>query len=129
MHRPSLEDVLEFEPTVLIATLSDALRLTGAARDSSSWRRCGAAGRGHRGTGGSLQVTRRMLEERFGAACLDVYAVTEVGDVAGAARAERRLHLDEHTCNLEFQDPDCEERLPPADRRAGRHHPGDGARR
>jgi phenylacetate-CoA ligase len=105
----SLVDIRDFAPTVLIATLSDALRVAhSAARDKldladSTVRLAIVTGE----PGGSLPVTRRILEGRWGATCLDVYALTEVGVVGwGCGARGDGLHLDGGQLGLEVLDPD-----------------------
>jgi phenylacetate-CoA ligase len=106
---PSLDDIRNFAPTVLIATVSDALQLTHAAAlehfdlAESSVRLVIVTGE----PGGSLPVTRRAIEGRWGAACLDVYAVTELGVVGTSCPARGDcLHLDDSLLHFELLDPD-----------------------
>jgi phenylacetate-CoA ligase len=105
----ALGDIREFAPTVLIATVSDALRVAYlAARDNldlaeSSVRLAVLTGE----PGGSLPVTRRILEGRWGATCLDVYALTEVGVVGWGCDARGDgLHLDGSQLTLQALDPE-----------------------
>src|SRR5262249_9727566 len=105
----SLADVRDFAPTVLIATVSDALRAALlAARDrvdlaESAVRLAILTGE----PGGSLPVTRRLLEGSLGATCLDVYALTEVGVVGwGCGARGDGLHLDGSQLTLRAVDPD-----------------------
>jgi phenylacetate-CoA ligase len=105
----SLGDIHDFAPTVLIATVSDALRVAYlAARDrldlaESSVRLAIVTGE----PGGSLPVTRRILEGRWGATCLDVYALTEVGVLGwGCGARGDGLHLDGSQLSLWALDPE-----------------------
>jgi phenylacetate-CoA ligase len=107
----SLSDVLEFGPTVLLSTPSDALRLAQAAvleqfdLGASPVRLVVVTGE----PGGSLDVTRRLLEGCWGAECLDVYALSEVGVVGMGCRWRTDgIHLDEKTFDLEVLEPDTE---------------------
>jgi phenylacetate-coenzyme A ligase PaaK-like adenylate-forming protein len=62
--------------------------------------------------GGSLEVTRRSVEDRWGAACLDVYALTELG-VIGWGCKERRdgIHLDDGHLEVEVVEPESDRRV------------------
>ena len=63
--------------------------------------------------GGSLEVTRRTIEDRWGATCLDVYALTELGIVGWSCPERRdRLHLDDAHFTFEALDPDSGEVIP-----------------
>jgi phenylacetate-CoA ligase len=103
-ERASVTDVIEFEPTVLMSTLTDASRLAYAAAQE----RIDVADGPLRlavvtaEPGASLEVTRRFVEDRWGAACLDVYTLTEVG-VIGWGCEQRRdgIHLDDRVLDLE----------------------------
>ena len=123
----SLDDVLEFAPTVLIASVSDALRLTYAAAlqgvdlSESAVRLVVVTGE----PGGSLPVTRRAIENHWGAACLDVYALTELGIIGqGCSTRSDSLHLNEAHVHLQVLHPDSDVpvRIRP-DRRARGDHP------
>jgi phenylacetate-CoA ligase len=105
-----LAELFEFAPTVLICTPSDAIRLAQAAASQhqdlvdSSVRLVVLTAE----PGGSLDVTRQLIEHRWGAACLDVYAVTELG-VLGWSCGQRRdgihLHADAGELNPQVIEP------------------------
>jgi phenylacetate-CoA ligase len=103
MHRPGLGDVLEFGPSVLITTPTEALRLARLAVEQqvdltdAPLQRVVVTGE----PGGSIGNTRRSIEERFGATCLDVYALTEVGVVGWGCGAADGIHLNEHDFDVE----------------------------
>jgi phenylacetate-CoA ligase len=93
----SLADVFAFAPTVLVGTLTDALGLAHAAAAEridlaeSSVRLVVITAE----PGASLDVTRRAIEDRWGAACLDVYATSELGALGwGCSRQRDGIHLD-----------------------------------
>jgi phenylacetate-CoA ligase len=92
-----LDDILQFEPTVLVSTPTDALRLLQAAVQrrvelaDGPIRRVLVTGE----AGGSIGSTRRRIEERFAAHCQDVYALTEVGVAGWGCSAAGGIHLDE----------------------------------
>src|SRR5262249_13879317 len=66
--------------------------------------------------GGSLPVTRRIVEGRWGARCLDVYALTEFG-VIGWGGGERGdgLHLDDSQLSLQVIDADGDDDVNPGE--------------
>jgi phenylacetate-CoA ligase len=103
MHRPGLAELLEFGPTVLITTPTEALRLARLATDrqvdltDAPLTRVVVTGE----PGGSIGNTRRSIEERFGAACHDVYALTEVGVVGWGCDAADGVHLNERDFEVE----------------------------
>jgi phenylacetate-CoA ligase len=105
---PSLGDVHDFAPTVLIGTVSDTLDLAYAAAvddvdlADTAVRLVVVTGE----QGGSLPATRRIIEGRWGATCLDVYAVTELGVVATGCDRGDGLHLDDSLLAFEVLDPD-----------------------
>jgi phenylacetate-CoA ligase len=91
-------DVLEQGATVVVSTPSDALRLAEAA----AARRIDLVDSGVRlvfvtgEPGGHVPSTRRRIEEWFGARCVDVYALTELGAVGWDCPAQdEALHLNE----------------------------------
>jgi phenylacetate-CoA ligase len=110
----ALADVLDAAPTVLLASLGDALRIAqSAARAQVELVDCPL-----RllvvttEPGGSLEVTRRLLEGHWGAACLDVYALTELGVIGwGCAARGNGIHLDDLSLELRAVDPDSGERV------------------
>jgi phenylacetate-CoA ligase len=107
---PSLVEMRRFEPTVLIATPSEALRLGQAAAEQrvdledGSVRLVVVCGE----PGGSLGSTRRRIEDAFGARVLDVYALTELGVVGWSCLAGGGVHLDEAAFRIEALAPDGE---------------------
>ena len=115
-ERASLADVVEFAPTVLVSTLTDALRLAYAA----SQERIDLADGPLRVAvitaepGASLEATRRSVEDRWGATCLDVYALTELG-VIGYGCEQRRggMHLDDRELDLDVLEAESDRRVPP----------------
>jgi phenylacetate-CoA ligase len=111
----SLEDVLDFAPTVVIASVSDALGLTyagalqGIDLSESAVRLVVVTGE----PGGSLPVTRRAIEGHWGAACLDVYAATELGVIGqGCSARGDSLHLNEAHLRLQVLHPDSDAPVP-----------------
>jgi phenylacetate-CoA ligase len=113
MHRPDLTEVLQFGPTVLITTPTEALRLARIAVErqmdlsDAAITRVVVTGE----PGGSIGNTRRSIEERFGAACQDVYALTEVGVVGWGCDAAGGIHLNEHDFDIEAIGLDSERRF------------------
>jgi phenylacetate-CoA ligase len=109
----SFEDVLRFEPSVLVCTPTDALRLAQTAAD----RRVDLADRPLRllvvtgEPGGSIGSTRRRMEDAFGAHCLDVYALTEAGVVGWGCQLGSSIHLDDRYFACTAIQPDTEERV------------------
>jgi phenylacetate-CoA ligase len=110
MHRLDLPTMLEFAPTVLITTPTEALRVARQAAEQkldlteASVQRVVVTGE----PGGSIGNTRRSIEERFGAACLDVYALTEVGVVGWGCGAANGIHLNQHDFVVEVIGLDSE---------------------
>jgi phenylacetate-CoA ligase len=104
----SVAEVIEFAPTVLLGTLTDALRLANQAAQQ----RVDLADGPLRVAvltaepGGSIEVTRRTVEDRWGVNCLDLYGLTEVG-VIGWGCEQRRdgMHLDNRQLVLEVVEP------------------------
>jgi phenylacetate-CoA ligase len=114
----SLAVVREFAPTILIATVSDALRLAYAAAlaqvdlAETPVRLVIVTGE----PGGSLPVTRRILEGRWGAACLDVYALTELGVIGwGCGDRGDGLHFDDRQLGLQVLEADGDEEVDPGE--------------
>lgn len=91
----SIQDIKSFDPTTLICTPTDALRLAcagGSHLADGSVRLVVVTGE----AGGSIGATRRAIESRWGAACLDVYALTELGVVGwGCTVRDGGIHLDD----------------------------------
>jgi len=115
---PSLEHLRDFAPTLLIDTVSDALRFTHiAAVDHVDLAESGVRLVVVTGEpGGSLPVTRRAIEGWWDAACLDVYAVTELGVVGtGCPAREGSLHLDNALLRLDILDPDGDRLVAPGE--------------
>lgn len=110
----SLADTLELAPTVLLSTLTDALRIAHAAADERIDLSLGPLRLAiiTAEPGASLDVTRRLVENRWGATCLDVYAVTEFG-LIGSGCQERHdgIHLDEQQLSVDVVSPDSGQRV------------------
>jgi phenylacetate-CoA ligase len=114
----TLDDIRDFAPTVLISTVTDALRLGHAAAldkldlAESPVRLVILTGE----PGGSLPVTRRIIESCWGATCLDVYAMTELGAIgSGCGGRGDGLHLDNSVIDLQVLDPDGDRAVPPGE--------------
>jgi phenylacetate-CoA ligase len=94
-HPQRVHEVLQQQATVLVCTPTDALRLTEEHTDlvDSALRLVAVTGE----PGGGVGATRRRIEERFGASCLDVYALTETGPVAWqcSSSAATGVHVSE----------------------------------
>jgi phenylacetate-CoA ligase len=106
----SPRDLVQFGPTVLVTTPTDALRLVPRADDGSQVQVLVVTGE----PGGSLDVTRRTIEHRWGAYCLDIYAMTELGPVGWGCRERGDgIHLDDTVLSLEVFDPDSERPIAP----------------
>jgi phenylacetate-CoA ligase len=103
-------DVVQFRPTALVGTPTDALRLAQPRDDLSQVHTVVVTGE----PGGSLDVTRRAIETRWGAYCLDVYALTELGPVGwGCRRRGDGIHLDDCSLQLTVVDPDSDHPVDP----------------
>ena len=103
----SVDDIVRWAPTVLISTPGDALRLTHAAADQrvdlADWPLKLVVVTAE--PGGSISSARRRIEDRFGARCLDVYALGDAGVVGTTCSARPdSIHLDERTFVV-----DCDE--------------------
>ncbi len=104
-EQPTHRDVAEFAPTVLVSTPSEAVRLAERGSDTGDVRLVIVTG----GPGGSLEVTRHTIEDRWGARCLDVYSVTELGVVGwGCPMRNNGIHLDDAALHLAVVDPDTD---------------------
>lgn len=97
-HAQRLEEVLQQHATVLVSTPTDALRLAEVALAEhidlvdTALRLVVVTGE----PGGGVVGTRRRIEERFGAACFDIYALTETGPVAWqCSAAATGVHLSD----------------------------------
>lgn len=115
---PSLDHIRDFAPTVVIDTVSDALRFAHlVARDQVDLAECAVRLVVVTGDpGGSLPVTRRAIEDRWGAACLDVYALTELGPVGwGCPSRGDGLHLNDALLHFEVLDPESDGPVPPGE--------------
>jgi phenylacetate-CoA ligase len=104
-----LDDVGNFEPTVLVCTPTDALALAYAAVDHQREPPVGELGlvlvTGE--PGGSIGPTRRRIEDQFGARCVDVYQLIEAGVVGwGCTGTARGIHLDTDEFEIESIEPD-----------------------
>jgi phenylacetate-CoA ligase len=105
---PTLTELFEFAPTVLVSTPTDVLRLAHAADEQ----RVDLAG----GSlalvvvtgepGGSLASTRRRISDQLGAHCLDVYQVVEAGVVGRGCTVADAIHLNEDEFAVESIAPD-----------------------
>ncbi len=107
-QQPSLEAVLQFAPTVLVSTPTDALRLAQAAAERQIELAEGPLSlvvvTGE--PGGSIGTIRRRIEEQFGARCLDVYQLIEAGVVGwGCSGAGTGLHLNADEFTIESIEP------------------------
>lgn len=113
----NLDELIEFAPTVLIGTLTDTLGLaeTAALQRIDLMEGPLQVAVITAEPGASLEVTRRTVEDRWGAACLDVYALTELG-VIGWGCSERRdgMHLDDQLA-LDALRPESDEPAPDAE--------------
>jgi phenylacetate-CoA ligase len=104
---PTHADVAEFAPTVLVGTPSGAVRLAQRGSDTGPVRLVVVTGQ----SGGSLEVTRHTIEDRWGAGCLDVYALTELGAIGwGCQRRRDGIHLGHPSLGLllEVTDPETD---------------------
>jgi len=100
---PTQGDVADFAPTVLVSTPADAVRLAERGSDAGEVRLVVVSG----GPGGSLEVTRHTIEDRWGARCLDVYALTELGAIGwGCGMRGDGIHLEDTTLHLAVIDPE-----------------------
>ena len=114
----SLEDVLAFQPTVLLSTLTDALRVAYAAAAQQTDLAEGtlrlAVLTGD--PGASMDVTRRAVEDRWGAQCLDVYALPELGVIGWGCQGRRDgIHLDDRQLRFDVLDPRADRRVADAE--------------
>jgi phenylacetate-CoA ligase len=103
----SVDDIVRGAPTVLISTPGDALRLTHAAADQrvdlTDWPLKLVVVTGE--PGGSISSARRRIEDRFGARCLDVYALGNAGVVGTTCSARPdSIHLDEREFGIDCDD-------------------------
>ncbi len=104
-----LEDVGNFEPTVLVCTPTDALGLAHAAAEQRTELADGPLAlvivTGE--PGGSISPTRRRIEDQFGARCLDVYQLIEAGVVGwGCTGTAGGIHLNAVEFEIELVEPD-----------------------
>jgi phenylacetate-CoA ligase len=104
-----LDDVGNFEPTVLVCTPTDALALAHAAVEHQTELADGPLAlvivTGE--PGGSIGPTRRRIEDQFGARCVDVYQLIEAGVVGwGCTGTARGIHLDADEFEIESIEPD-----------------------
>lgn len=111
----SLVEVVEFAPTVMIGTLTDTLELAHAAAlqriDLFEGPLHVAVITGE--PGASLEITRRLVEDRWGASCLDVYALAELGVIGwGCSQRHDGIHLDDRQLALEVLQPENDEPVP-----------------
>jgi phenylacetate-CoA ligase len=106
-HAQRARELVRHAVTVLMCTPTDALRLAEAAATrridliESPMRLVLVTGE----PGGHVPSTRRRIEERFGARCVDLYARTELGAVGFDCRAQdESLHLNEDAFIVEVDD-------------------------
>jgi phenylacetate-CoA ligase len=95
-HAERVSQLLSHAATILMCTPSDAVRLAEAAAQQhldlvdSAVRTVFVTG----ATGGHVPSTRQRIEERFGARCVDVYELVELGVVGWECTARPNgLHL------------------------------------
>lgn len=106
--KPAPADVVDFGPTVLVSTPATALRLAQRGSDTAAVRLVVVTG----APGGSLDVTRHAIEDRWGARCLDVYALTELGALGwGCPMRSDGIHLEDSMLELTVLDPDTDQRV------------------
>jgi len=105
---PTVAGVVQFAPTVLVCTPTDALRLAYAAAErrieltDGPLRLVVVTGE----PGGSIGPTRRRIEDQFGARCLDVYQLLEAGVVGwGCSGATAGIHLNADEFEIESVEP------------------------
>jgi phenylacetate-CoA ligase len=102
--RPPLAVLDRFAPTVLVSEPADALRdgRTHPNLADGMIRLVVLTGE----PGGSIQVTRRAIEQAYHAQCLDVYALGDLGVVGWSCDARPGgIHLDDRTLSLEVVEP------------------------
>jgi phenylacetate-CoA ligase len=114
-RKANFAEIMEFAPTVLIGTLTDTLALAHTAAlqliDLMEGPLQLAVITGE--PGASLEVTRRSIEDRWGASCLDVYTLTELGVIGWSCNQRRDgMHLDDRQLALEVLQPDTDEPVP-----------------
>ncbi len=107
-QQPTLDDVVQFAPTVLVCTPTVALRLAYAAAEHRIELADGPLARivvtGE--PGGSIGITRRRIADQFGARCLDVYQLIEAGVVGwGCGGAGDGIHLNADEFTIELVEP------------------------
>ena len=107
----SVGDIVDFAPTVLLSTVTDAQRLARAAAKADvdimdrTLRLVVVTGE----PGGSLDTIRRSIEAHWGATCLDVYALTELGAIGwGCSQRRGGIHLEDRQLQLEVIEPETE---------------------
>jgi phenylacetate-CoA ligase len=111
----SAADMVSFRPTVIVGTPTDVLRV---AHTASSQRVDLAQGplrtvvvTGE--PGGSIASTRRLIEQCYGARCLDVYALSELGAIGwGCIARIGGILLNDRDLRLDVVDPDTGQHVP-----------------
>jgi phenylacetate-CoA ligase len=96
----SIGELKSLEPTVLVSTPTDALRLGHRATSAAhaAVRLVVVTGE----PGGSIGATRRAIESRWGAQCFDVYGLTELGVIGwGCPRRTGGIHLNDRELLVE----------------------------
>jgi phenylacetate-CoA ligase len=103
-----LKQIMEWKPTVLLATPTYALAMAEKARElgidlaQSSVRVTYHAGE----PGGNVPTTRRALEEAWGARTYELYGIAEVGAIAPGCPLQTGVHLAEDQSYATVVDPD-----------------------
>jgi phenylacetate-CoA ligase len=111
---PALADVHDFAPTVIVCTPTDILRMAYVAAGEhvdlapGSLRLVVVTGE----PGGSIGATRRTIEERCGARCLDVYALTELGAIGwGCSSRAGGIHLQDDALTTAAHEAESDRRV------------------
>ncbi len=102
--RASLAELERFAPTVLVSEPADALRDARARTNVTNGMIRLVVLTGE--PGGSIEVTRRAVEQAYQARCLDVYALGDLGVVGWSCVARSNgIHLDDRALALEVVEP------------------------
>jgi phenylacetate-CoA ligase len=112
VEQATLDDVLGFRPTVLLSTPTDALRLAHSAAAQQDELADGPLRLAvlTAEPGASQVVTRRAIEDRWGAASMDVYALTELGVIGwGCPGRGDGIHLDDRDLHFDVLGPEGDE--------------------
>ena len=103
-----LKQILDYKPTVLIATPTYALAMAEKAKDLG----IDLAGSTinvtyHAGEpGGNVPTTRRAIEEAWGAKAYELYGVAEIGAIAPGCPLQLGVHLAEDQAYASVVDPE-----------------------